>query len=34
MSKKILYQEHARQALEKGMKILVEAVSVTLGPKL
>ena len=33
MSKKILYQEHARQALEKGMKILVEAVSVTLGPK-
>ena len=33
MAKKILYQEHARQALEKGMKILVEAVSVTLGPK-
>lgn len=33
MSKKILYQEDARQALEKGMKILVEAVSVTLGPK-
>ena len=33
MSKKILYQEHARQALEKGMKVLVEAVSVTLGPK-
>ena len=32
-SKKILYQEDARQALEKGMKILVEAVSVTLGPK-
>nr|YP_009327015.1 60 kDa chaperonin [Pleurocladia lacustris]ANS57527.1 60 kDa chaperonin [Pleurocladia lacustris]ANS57671.1 60 kDa chaperonin [Pleurocladia lacustris] len=33
MSKKILYQEQARQALENGMKILVEAVSVTLGPK-
>ena len=33
MSKKILYQEEARQALEKGMKVLVEAVSVTLGPK-
>nr|WRW10676.1 60 kDa chaperone protein [Ascoseira mirabilis] len=33
MSKKILYQEHARQVLEKGMKILVEAVSVTLGPR-
>ena len=33
MSKKILYQEHARQALEKGMRVLVEAVSVTLGPK-
>nr|YP_009455774.1 60 kDa chaperonin [Dictyopteris divaricata]YP_010205280.1 60 kDa chaperonin [Grateloupia livida]AQZ24991.1 60 kDa chaperonin [Dictyopteris divaricata]UAV85849.1 60 kDa chaperonin [Grateloupia livida] len=33
MCKKILYQDHARQALEKGMQILVEAVSVTLGPK-
>ena len=33
MSKKILYQEEARQALKKGMKVLVEAVSVTLGPK-
>ncbi|CAL8412524.1 unnamed protein product [Dictyota dichotoma] len=33
MCKKILYQESARQALEKGMQILVNAVSVTLGPK-
>ena len=33
MNKKILYQDHARQALEKGMYILAEAVSVTLGPK-
>nr|YP_010903765.1 60-kDa chaperonin [Hypnea wynnei]WCH56617.1 60-kDa chaperonin [Hypnea wynnei] len=33
MSKKILYQDNARQALEKGMDILCEAVSVTLGPK-
>jgi chaperonin GroEL len=33
MAKKILYQENARRALEKGMKILAEAVSVTLGPK-
>ena len=33
MSKKILYQDNARRALEKGMKIMVEAVSVTLGPK-
>ncbi|CAM9091853.1 unnamed protein product [Discosporangium mesarthrocarpum] len=33
MSKKILYQENARRALEKGMEILAEAVSVTLGPK-
>ena len=33
MCKKILYQESARQALEKGMQILVDAVSVTLGPK-
>lgn len=33
MCKKILYQDNARQALEKGMQILVEAVSVTLGPK-
>eukprot|EP00967_Tisochrysis_lutea_P159047 scaffold327785_cov625-Tisochrysis_lutea.AAC.2 len=31
--KKILYQEEARKALEKGMDILAEAVSVTLGPK-
>lgn len=33
MSKKILYQDNARQALERGMGIMVEAVSVTLGPK-
>nr|YP_010021054.1 chaperonin GroEL [Chaetoceros muellerii]QOK36073.1 chaperonin GroEL [Chaetoceros muellerii]UHB41402.1 chaperonin GroEL [Chaetoceros sp. DS1] len=33
MSKKILYQDNARRALEKGMGIMVEAVSVTLGPK-
>lgn len=33
MSKKILYQDNARKALEKGMEIMVEAVSVTLGPK-
>ncbi len=32
MSKIILYQEDARRALEKGMDILAEAVSVTLGP--
>jgi len=33
MTKKILYQEKARQALERGMKIMAEAVAVTLGPK-
>nr|YP_010902771.1 60-kDa chaperonin [Hypnea nidulans]WCH54626.1 60-kDa chaperonin [Hypnea nidulans] len=33
MSKKILYKDNARKALEKGMDILCEAVSVTLGPK-
>nr|YP_009298038.1 chaperonin GroEL [Plocamium cartilagineum]AOM67976.1 chaperonin GroEL [Plocamium cartilagineum] len=33
MNKKILYQDNARKALEKGMDILAEAVSVTLGPK-
>ena len=33
MSKKILYQDTARRALERGMEIMVEAVSVTLGPK-
>merc|ERR1711935_1065395 len=32
-AKKILYQDNARRALEKGMEIMVEAVSVTLGPK-
>lgn len=33
MSKKILYQENARYALERGIDILAGAVSVTLGPK-
>nr|YP_009314826.1 60-kDa chaperonin [Neoizziella asiatica]SCW23281.1 60-kDa chaperonin [Neoizziella asiatica] len=33
MSKQILYQDNARKALEQGMDILAEAVSVTLGPK-
>lgn len=33
MAKKILYQDNARRALEKGMEVMVEAVSVTLGPK-
>nr|YP_010185291.1 chaperonin GroEL [Ishige okamurae]QVJ99635.1 chaperonin GroEL [Ishige okamurae] len=32
-SKKILYQENARRALEEGMQKLAEAVSVTLGPR-
>jgi chaperonin GroEL len=33
MAKKIIYNENARRALEKGMDILAEAVAVTLGPK-
>jgi chaperonin GroEL len=33
MSKKILYQDNARRALEKGMQVMVEAVAVTLGPR-
>nr|YP_010986296.1 60 kDa chaperonin [Pachymeniopsis lanceolata]WOL37214.1 60 kDa chaperonin [Pachymeniopsis lanceolata] len=33
MGKTILYQDNARKALEQGMDILTEAVSVTLGPK-
>lgn len=33
MSKRILYQDNARRALERGMEIMVEAVSITLGPK-
>ena len=33
MTKQIVYQDNARKALEKGMDILTEAVSVTLGPK-
>jgi chaperonin GroEL len=32
-AKTILYQEEARKALEKGMDVLAEAVSITLGPK-
>merc|ERR1712072_1415370 len=32
-TKTILYQEDARKALEKGMDVLTEAVSITLGPK-
>lgn len=33
MTKQILYNDNARQALVKGMSILVKAVGVTLGPK-
>jgi chaperonin GroEL len=33
VGKTILYQEEARKALEKGMDVLAEAVSITLGPK-
>ncbi len=33
MAKRIIYNENARRALEKGMDILTEAVAVTLGPK-
>nr|ARW69421.1 60-kDa chaperonin [Polysiphonia sp.] len=33
MSKTILYKDSARKALEKGMDVLSEAVSITLGPK-
>ncbi|MEW6491522.1 MAG: chaperonin GroEL [Cyanobacteriota bacterium] len=33
MAKRIIYNENARRALEKGMDILAEAVAVTLGPK-
>ncbi len=33
MAKRIIYNEDARRALEKGMDILAEAVAVTLGPK-
>ena len=33
VAKRILYQEEARKALETGMDILAEAVSITLGPK-
>jgi hypothetical protein len=28
MAKKILYQDNARRALERGMEIMVEAVSI------
>jgi len=33
MNKKILYQEEARRTLEKGMELLADAVSITLGPR-
>ena len=33
MAKRIIYNENARRALEKGIDILCEAVAVTLGPK-
>ena len=33
MAKRIIYNENARRALEKGMDTLAEAVGVTLGPK-
>nr|QYB18975.1 60 kDa chaperonin [Climaconeis cf. scalaris]QYB19178.1 60 kDa chaperonin [Climaconeis cf. scalaris] len=33
MAKRILYRDNARRALERGMAIMVEAVSITLGPK-
>ncbi|MCM1982722.1 chaperonin GroEL [Lyngbya confervoides] len=33
MAKRIIYNEDARRALEKGMDILAESVAVTLGPK-
>ena len=32
MAKRIIYNENARRALERGMDILAEAVAVTLGP--
>jgi chaperonin GroEL len=33
MAKRIIYNENARRALERGIDILTEAVAVTLGPK-
>ncbi|MFO8040311.1 MAG: chaperonin GroEL [Sodalinema sp.] len=33
MAKRIIYNENARRALERGMDILAESVAVTLGPK-
>ncbi|NER38984.1 MAG: chaperonin GroEL [Oscillatoria sp. SIO1A7] len=33
MAKRIIYNENARRALEKGINILAESVAVTLGPK-
>jgi chaperonin GroEL len=33
MAKRIIYNEQARRALEKGIDILTESVAVTLGPK-
>ena len=33
MAKRIIYNEQARRALERGIDILAESVAVTLGPK-
>jgi chaperonin GroEL len=33
MAKRIIYNENARRALEKGIDILAEAVAITLGPR-
>ncbi|MCX7668338.1 MAG: chaperonin GroEL, partial [Atribacterota bacterium] len=33
MAKQILFEEEARQAVLRGVKILADAVKVTLGPK-
>ena len=32
MAKRIIYNEQARRALERGIDILAESVAVTLGP--
>ena len=33
MAKRIIYNENARRALERGMDILAEAVAITLGQR-
>ena len=33
MAKRIIYNEQARRALERGIDVLAESVAVTLGPK-